>query len=89
LFRKAVSPEQETAFTFAIEAVDTTGAGDVFHGGYIYGLLQDWRLEDVLAFASVAAALKCKTIVGRKGIPLLAEVFSFLKERTGKGFQEQ
>lgn len=69
---------------FAIEAVDTTGAGDVFHGGYIYGLLQAWRLEDTLAYASAAAALKCRKVGGRKGIPSLAEMFSFLEERTGE-----
>jgi len=44
---------------FKIKAVDTTGAGDVFHAGFIYGLLQNWELVKILKFANAAAALKC------------------------------
>ncbi len=65
---------------FKVEAVDTTGAGDVFHAGYIYGLLQGWDLEDVLRFASAVAALKCTSIGGRQGIPGLDEVMKFLSD---------
>ncbi|HTF99229.1 MAG TPA: PfkB family carbohydrate kinase [Nitrospirota bacterium] len=64
---------------FAVEVVDTTGAGDVFHGGFLYGLLQKWPLMDTLRFASAAAAMKCRKLGGRKGIPGLEEVFEFLK----------
>ena len=63
---------------FNIKAVDTTGAGDVFHAGFIYGLLQNWEIEDILRFANVAAALKCLDLGGRKGIPSLDEVETFL-----------
>ncbi len=66
---------------FGIDAVDTTGAGDVFHGGYIYGLLQDWCLKDTLIFASAVAAMKCRKIGGRAGIPRLDEVIEFLGKR--------
>jgi ribokinase len=66
---------------FPIDAVDTTGAGDVFHGGYIYGLLQQWDLDRTLIFASAFAALKCRKAGGRAGIPSLAEVRAFLKSR--------
>ena len=59
---------------FNVEVVDTTGAGDVFHGGYIYGLTQGWELPRILEFASAAAALKCTRIGGRRGIPELDEV---------------
>jgi ribokinase len=59
---------------FKIKAVDTTGAGDVFHGGYIYGLLQKWDIKKVLMFASAFAALKCRRLGGRAGIPGLKEV---------------
>lgn len=58
---------------FEVEAVDTTGAGDVFHGGYIFGLLQGWNIVDTVRFASVLAALKCKKVGGRAGIPNLTE----------------
>jgi sugar/nucleoside kinase (ribokinase family) len=61
-----------------MKAVDTTGAGDVFHGGFIYGLLQNWEAEKILRFANAAAALKCKELGGRKGIPTLEEVKRFL-----------
>ncbi len=55
-------------------STDTTGAGDVYHGGYIYGLLQGWPMPRCMAFASVAAALKCKNGHGWRGIPKLVSV---------------
>lgn len=63
---------------FPVEAVDTTGAGDVFHGGYIYGLLQKWSMKECMRFASAAAALKCREIGARKGIPRLKQVQEFM-----------
>jgi ribokinase len=44
---------------YKIKAIDTTGAGDVYHGAYIYGLLQGWDMPACMRFASAAAALKC------------------------------
>ncbi|MFZ2197461.1 MAG: PfkB family carbohydrate kinase [Thermodesulfovibrionales bacterium] len=64
---------------FKVEAVDTTGAADVFHGGYIYGLLHGWDLERVVRFASAVAAMKCRQMGGRTGIPSLDEVMQFLQ----------
>jgi len=64
---------------FTVEAVDTTGAGDVFHAGYIYGLLQGWDLETVLRFAAALAALICMRVGGRAGAPRLGEVAEFLR----------
>jgi sulfofructose kinase len=66
---------------FVVDAVDTTGAGDVFHGGYIYGLLQGWDIRDTVTFASALAAMKCRKMGGRVGIPRLDEVRAFLEER--------
>lgn len=66
---------------FRVEAVDTTGAGDVFHGGYIYGLLNKWSLKDAVTFASALAAMKCAKIGGRIGIPGLSEVKKFLAKK--------
>jgi sulfofructose kinase len=63
---------------FKVDVVDTTGAGDVFHAGFIYGLLQNWEVVEILRFANAAAALKCRDLGGRKGIPLLEEVQRFL-----------
>ena len=56
------------AAAFRVESVDTTGAGDIFHAGFIYGLLQDWPLARQLEFACAAAALNCKAIGARGGI---------------------
>lgn len=63
---------------FRVAAVDTTGAGDVFHGGYIFGLLQGMELADAIRFASALAAMKCTRIGGRAGIPGRREVIDFL-----------
>lgn len=64
---------------FPVQAVDTTGAGDVFHGGYLYGLLQGWQLRDTIRFASACAAIKCTKSGGRAGIPSLEEVVALLQ----------
>jgi sulfofructose kinase len=63
---------------FDVETADTTGAGDVFHGGFIYGLLRGWELKEIIVFASAVAAMKCTKIGGRTGIPSLSEVRAFL-----------
>jgi ribokinase len=63
-----------------VGAVDTTGAGDVFHGGYIYGLLKGWDIKRTVEFASAFAALKCRRPGGRTGIPTLSETLRFMKK---------
>jgi sugar/nucleoside kinase (ribokinase family) len=63
---------------FNVKALDTTGAGDVFHGGFIYGLLQDWGVEKTLRFANAVAALKCLDLGGRRGIPSLEKTKQFM-----------
>jgi sulfofructose kinase len=66
---------------FEVKVVDTTGAGDVFHGGFIYGLLQNWESEEILRFSNAVAALKCRDMGGRRGIPSLEEVREFLLKK--------
>jgi len=68
---------------FRVDAADTTGAGDVFHGGYIYGLLKGWDLRRTVRFASAFAAMKCMRMGGRTGIPRLNDVMEFLQQRVG------
>jgi len=59
---------------FPVEAVDTTGAGDAFHGGFLYGMLQGWELRRVATFANAVAGLNCRTLGGRRGLPTLTQV---------------
>ena len=59
---------------YQVEAMDTTGCGDVFHGGFTYGLLQGWHVEKSLDFAAWAAAMVSLKLGGRAGIPSLTEV---------------
>ncbi len=66
---------------FPVEVVDTTGAGDVFHGAYLVGLLHGWGLERTAQFASAVAAIKCMQMGGRRGIPTIEQVFRFLAQR--------
>jgi len=63
---------------FKVKAVDTTGAGDVFHGAYAKALLEGWDTRKALEFASAAAALKCTKPGGRSGIPTMGQVAAFL-----------
>jgi sulfofructose kinase len=66
---------------FPVEVVDTTGAGDVFHGAFVYGLLRRWEARTILAFANAVSALKCTCLGGRAGIPSATEVHTFLRSR--------
>jgi len=63
---------------FEVEAVDTTGAGDVFHAAFAYGFLQGWSVEETLRFSNAAAALNCTALGARGGVPGLSEVKEFM-----------
>lgn len=67
--------------SFAVEVVDTTGAGDVFHGAYALAMAEGQSVARAMRFASAVAALKCTRQGGRAGIPTRAEVDAFLGER--------
>ncbi len=58
---------------FVVETVDTTGAGDVFHGAFIHGLLAGWELERTLDFSNALAGLNCTALGARGGIKSQAE----------------
>lgn len=64
---------------YKVNVVDTTGAGDVFHGAFIYGFLENWELKKIIQFSNACAALKCTKLGGRVGIPNLAQVKNFIK----------
>lgn len=63
---------------YMIDPVDTTGAGDTFHAGFIYGFLQGWPLQRQLEFACAAAALNCTAIGARGGIQPVATIERFM-----------
>lgn len=63
---------------FKVDVVDTTGAGDVFHGALALGVAQKSLTEDAVRFASAVAALKCTRPGGRAGIPDCDQTRSFL-----------
>lgn len=65
----------------AVDVVDTTGAGDVFHGAYLFGLLQGWDGTKIAQFANAAAALNCRALGGRAALPTLAEVRALMGKK--------
>ena len=66
---------------FEVEVVDTTGAGDAFHGAFAHGLARKWSVDRAAEFAAAVAALKCGRIGGRTGLPSLAATLEFLRAR--------
>jgi sulfofructose kinase len=58
---------------FVVNCVDTTGAGDVFHGAFCYAVLQDMPMRDALDFSNAMAALNCMALGARGGISGLEE----------------
>src|SRR5579872_7141003 len=59
---------------FVVNCVDTTGAGDVFHGAFCYAVLQGMPMRDALDFSNAMAALNCTALGARGGICGLAEI---------------
>lgn len=59
---------------YVVEAIDTTGAGDIFHGAYAYGVAKKWDLKTILHVASKTAALSTTKLGGNLSIPKLEEV---------------
>jgi sulfofructose kinase len=67
---------------YAVSAIDTTGAGDVFHGAYALAIGACLKATDAMEFAAAAAALKCTRPGGRAGIPTLQDCLAF--QRNGQ-----
>ena len=77
-----VTPEERFHTpAFEVDVLDTTGAGDVFHGAYIVGLLQGWDVREIAQFSTAVSAIKCTELGGRAGIPTFRETIAFLQER--------
>lgn len=79
--RGCVGADSEGFFVekaFDVEVRDTTGAGDVYHGAFIYGLLKGWDTRKTARFANVVSAIKCTRMGGRAGIPTYETVMKYL-----------
>ena len=63
---------------YRVPVIDTTGAGDIFHAGFIYGLLRGWELERQLDFACAAAAMNCMAEGARGGIQPVDAIREFM-----------
>jgi sugar/nucleoside kinase (ribokinase family) len=59
---------------YQVEAIDTTGCGDVFHAGFTYGVVQGWDVERSLDLGAWAAAMVGGQLGGRAGIPTREEL---------------
>jgi sulfofructose kinase len=67
------------AAAYRVQAVDTTGAGDVFHAGFVYGLLQGWPLGRTLDFSCAASALNCTAQGARGHLGTVAEIEQLMR----------
>ena len=70
-----------TGKAFQVDVVDTTGAGDSFHGGFAYGLARGWDTVRSAEFAAAVAAIKCTREGGRAGLPSFEQALAFLREK--------
>ena len=66
--------------SYPIAAIDTLGAGDVYHGAFALGVAEGRPVSETVLRASATAALKCTRFGGREGIPSRDEVDEFMKE---------
>jgi sulfofructose kinase len=66
---------------FELEVVDTTGAGDAFHGAFAWALAQGLPASECARVAAAVSALKCRGLGARSGLPTRAELDSFLAGR--------
>lgn len=66
---------------FKVEAVDSNGAGDVFHGAFAFGVQTGYDYKKCCIFASAVSALKCTGVGARESVPSFETVIKFLEER--------
>jgi len=66
---------------YAVDVVDTTGAGDVFHGAYALAIGAGLDVRAAMAFSAATAAMKCRHAGGRNGIPTINECLVFMRTK--------
>lgn len=64
---------------YQVEVKDTTGAGDLFHAGFMHGLLSGWSIDRCCRFGCAAAALKCQELGGQPGVVSADKVAKWMK----------
>lgn len=65
---------------FVVDCVDTTGAGDVFHGAFCYSVIESMPVRDALEFSNAMAALNCTALGARGHIASAAEARALIRE---------
>lgn len=65
---------------FDVQVVDTTGAGDAYHGGFLAALLEDWEAPRMARFAAAVGSLNCRALGGRNALPTRQEVDCLLAQ---------
>ena len=68
---------------YPVQAVDSNGAGDTFHGAFVAARIRGMDVYDAACFASATSALKCTRFGAQQGIPHFDEVLAFMKEHKG------
>lgn len=68
---------------FPVDAVDSNGAGDTFHGAFVAARVMGMKVREAAIFASATSALKCTRIGAQEGIPGFEEVLNFMKDNKG------
>ena len=63
--------------SYQIKAIDSLGAGDIFRGGFAYGILQQWSLRKSCEFGNLVAALQCTKMGNMNAVPTLEEIKQF------------
>lgn len=66
---------------FLVDAVDSNGSGDVFHGAFAFCVVSGYNYHKACIFSSAVSALKCTKVGAREGVPTFDETVNFLKER--------
>ena len=66
---------------FLVDAVDTNGSGDVFHGAFAAAMVKGYQYKECCIFASAVSALKCTGFGARESVPDEEEVYRFLEKR--------
>ncbi len=80
--------EIKTYPSFKVDAIDSNGAGDVFHGAFAYAVARGFDYYKACIFSSAVSAIKCTRLGARDGVPGYNETIEFLKERGHNEFEE-